>query len=495
MKTLILKPDWNNPEKSIARTWSRMINVDQFVWMTRADMLDQLAMAKQDLDFEHVRACGMFDDKMKAWTQDPRDFRIPEDERSKYLNFQVIDMVLDRLSDMGVKPLYTTTFTPSAMASGTLEIWQHSNTTPPKDLKAWSRFVQQGIEHEIQLRGLEEVSSWYFECWNEANLKGCFFSGSQAEWFDLWAATYEGVKAACPDLRLGGPSTARGEWMEEFLEWTKGRGCSPDYLISHFYNNDSEAEPLSPFDGPASHKVKDSPHFGAGVVRGTRKWLDDIGYPGEIHWNEWGRSWFPADPLKETALEAAYVAKTMTEVSDLADIFAFWCISDIYDQAGYSREEFQGNYGMLSLHGLRKPAYFAHMFLNRVAASDHRVPLPDQDEASLEGAMASKSDDRAAVLVYRYPESVETAPVSGPVEVVLPEGAQKAQLFRVDRERHNIIETWKSAGAPATLNRQAQKDLAAANQLTAETLKVNEDGCVLFELDCPGIALVEVDLP
>ena len=135
-----------------------MANVNQFVWMTRADMLEQLAMAEADLGFAHVRACGMLDDKMKAWTQDPRDFRIPEKERPRHLNFQLIDMVIDRLLGLGLKPLYTTCFTPSAMASGALEIWQHSNTTPPKDLKAWSRFVRDGIEHEMRLRGEEEVA-------------------------------------------------------------------------------------------------------------------------------------------------------------------------------------------------------------------------------------------------------------------------------------------------------------------------------------------------
>ncbi len=489
MEPLNIRPDWNAPATTFSPTWSRMANVDQFVWMTRADMLDQLAMAKAELGFEHVRACGMLDDKMKAWTQDPRDFRVPAAERSRHLNFQLIDMVLDRLLRIGIRPLYTTCFTPSAMASGSLEIWQHSNTTPPRDLKQWSGFVQAGIEHEMRLRGEEEVASWYFECWNEPNLQGCFFSGNQTEWFDLWASTYEGVKAANPTLRLGGPSTARGEWIEEFLAWTKQRGCEPDYLISHFYNNDSDAAPLSPFDGPASHKVKDSPHFGAGVARGTRKLLDRLGYAGELHWNEWGRSWFPADPLKETALEAAYIVKTMAEVSQTADIFAFWCLSDIYDQAGYSREEFQGNYGMLSLHGLRKPAYFAHQFLNRTVGT--RVAVNDLDDCALEGAVATKTSSGHAVLVYRYPETVGAAPLSGPVSVTLPPGTHSARLYRIDRERHNILASWKAIGAPAYLTPGMHKELSSTNSLSAEGVEI-ADGTARFDLDRPGVALLEI---
>ena len=491
-----IRPDWTSATTPFDATWSRMMNADQFQWMVRADMLEQLAMVKEDLDVEYIRGCGMFDDKMKAWTQDPRDFRLPGDQRPRYLNFQVIDYVFDRLQALGIRPLYTTSFTPSAMASGSLEIWQHSNTTQPKDLKQWTQFVRDGILHELSHRGLEEVSSWYFECWNEANLSGCFYGGTQAEWFELWAATYEGVKAACPDLRLGGPSTARGEWIEEFLDWTGERGCPPDYLISHFYNNDSEAEPLSPFDGPASHKVKDSPHFGAGVVRGTRKMLDARGFQGEVHWNEWGRSWFPADPAKETPLEAAYVAKTMCEVSQEADIFAFWCISDIYDQAGYGREEFQGNYGMLSLHGLRKPAYFAHMLLNQAAGE--RVELAEVDPEGLEGAVATRKGDQLSVLAYRYPAQVTDEVNSKEICISLPAGTDQIRVARIDRKHHNIKPLWDEMGAPAILRVSEAEELRAQNQLEFEHRGFQvehkaDETLIRLTLENPGVLLLHAE--
>ncbi|MCS7009155.1 MAG: hypothetical protein NZL93_04365, partial [Chthoniobacterales bacterium] len=381
------------------------------------------------------------------------------------------------------------TFTPSGMASGKLQIWQHTHTTPPKDLKLWRDFVREGIEHEMRLRGEEEVASWYFECWNEPNLRGCFFSGSREEWFELWAATWEGIKAANPHLKIGGPSTARGEWIEEFLDWTRTHGCPPDYVISHFYNNDSEAEPLSPFDGPASHRVKDSPHFGAGVARGTRKLLDRLGFTGEMHWNEWGRSWFPYDPVKETAQEAAYIVKTMAEVSQLADIFAFWCLSDIYDQLGYGRDEFQGNYGMLSLHGLRKPAYFAHVLLNRVVGK--RVPVAGQAPDALEGAVACKRESGVAVLVYLYPETSGQEPKRERIEVVLPQGISKVRLYRIDSENNNIVTVWRQMGAPAgVLRKGVLAELQRENELRGDDLPAAE-GYVKFELERPGVALIE----
>jgi xylan 1,4-beta-xylosidase len=153
--------------------------------------------------------------------------------------------------------------------------------------------------------------------------------------------------------------------------------CEPDYIITHIYNNDSEVAALSPFDGPQEDKASTSPHFAAGVMRGVRRELDVRDFKGEVHWNEWGRSWLPHDPVRESANEAAFVVKTMSEVSQLADYFAYWCLSDVYDQLGYGRETFHGNYGLLNLQGLRKPAYHAFQLLSLLEKS--ACPFPAKD--------------------------------------------------------------------------------------------------------------------
>jgi hypothetical protein len=40
-------------------------------------------------------------------------------------------------------------------------------------------------------------------------------------------------------------------------------------------------------------------------------------------WDQWGRSWLPHDPKREIANEAAFIAKTMSEFSQLADYYAY----------------------------------------------------------------------------------------------------------------------------------------------------------------------------
>ncbi len=434
MKKITLTPDWAAPATPFTHTWKHIGNIDQFRWLPRADVLEHLRMARDELGVHHVRACAMYSPELRVWSYDLADWGKKSEGKSKRANWQCVDICLEGLLDLGLKPIYTTCFTPADFTDGDTHCWPDRNPTGmPRDLRQWGDFVADGIRHHIARYGREEVRSWYFECWNEPNLKGCFFGGPQEEFFHLWSATWRAIKSVDAELRFGGPSTARGEWIPEFLDFAAKDGTPPDYLITHVYNNDSEIQPLSPFDGPASHKVKDSPHFSAGVVRGLRRALEQRGWKGEVHWNEWGRSWFPHDLLKETALEAAFIVKTMAEVSQDASEFAFWCLSDIYDQAGFQSSEFQGNYGMLSLHGLRKPAWMAHLLLNRLG--DTCVPCGGADD--LVNAIATLSEDRPQALVYAYPPAVGSATERLTVELASrassPSKAQNAdQLPKIE---------------------------------------------------------------
>lgn len=223
------------------------------------------------------------------------------------------------------------------------------------------------------------------------------------------------------------------------------------------------------------------------MVRGLQRELERRGWQGEVHWNEWGRSWFLMDPLKETALEAAFIVKTMIEVSQEADAFAFWCLSDIYNQGGFQSSEFQGNYGMLSLHDLRKPAWFAHMLLERLGSE--RVPVAGGDDLTV--ALATRGKAGFQLLIAAYPQTPDVAPEQISVRVPLPAGSGKPVLTRLGATENNIIATWRNLGAPAYPTRAQISALRKTNSLqTTPDLRV-EDNHAVFAMERPGVALLE----
>jgi len=489
-----IRPLWDSTETPFQHTWSGIVNVDQFRWLARADVLRLLAAARDEIGARHVRAAAMYSPEMAVWDYDIEEWRLQKAEKKPRANWQLVDLSIEGLMDLGLKPVYTTCFTPVGMTDDPCVCWPDRNPTGmPRDLRQWADFVSGGLRHHVQRYGRREVRSWYIECWNEPNLQGCFFGGTKEDFFRLWDATFHAVKSVDPDLRFGGPSTARGEWIPEFLDWTKRSGTQPDYLISHVYNNDSAANPVSPFDGPASHRVGDSPHFAAGVIRGVRRKLSELGFSGEVHWNEWGRSWFLHDPRKETALEAAFIAHTMADSSQAADKFAFWCLSDIYNQGGFQSAEFQGNYGMASLHGLRKPAWWAHVLLGKLGTG--RIPI-EADCNELIRSIATKERGRIAILVSALHQNPDGHENKLRVHVELPASSRSIRAIRLGKEENNIIATWRSRGANPSPSPAEIAELRRHNSLKEVTASdmVRDARGVEVTMERPGVLLIEAEL-
>jgi xylan 1,4-beta-xylosidase len=464
-------------------------------------MQEQLEIIQRELGARHVRSVGMYDDEMKVFRPSPASF-LGLEPKIPRTNWQVINYVIDSLLDRNLHPMFTTSFIPSAMTSGPTTVFtSKSNTSPPDDWRQWENFVQSSVEHVVDRYGPDIVRQWYFEVWNEPNLKDWFWGGSKKEFMDLWRVTYGAIKNVDASFRVGGPSCGRAEWIDDLLDFGASCDCSPDYLVAHIYNNDSPDDlALAPFDGPQEDKTSKSPNSAIGVIRGVRALADQYGFCGELHWNEWGSSFQGIDRRRETPNEAAFIVRLLSEVSQEADAFAYWCVSDIYDQVGYGREAFHGGYGLLNLQGLRKPAFHAFRLLSLLG--NERVEVTGEHLNSFSNAIVTLSNSTTGhVLVYAYePEQEDHLPPpieSVAVSVDLPPGSRPGRLYRVDSVENNVLYLWNELGSPTYLSRSQTNDLRAANALTPSSAKIrieNREGGITahFIIESPGIALLEV---
>ena len=497
---MTIMPDWNSPGKALKHSWEGLGNIDQMRWMTRKDCLEHLELAYKELNMRHVRAVGIHHDDLFPIDIDPKDsMTLAEEDRPLRNNWQIIDYIFDSLADIGMHPMYTTAFTPTPMATTTQSVFRTKcNVSPPKDYKEWAEYIVATLEHFKYRYGKQRMDQWYYEVWNEPNLTA-FYGGDQKEFFKLWKTTYDAIKSVDSDWRIGGPSTARAEWIDDFLKFSKANDCKPDYIIAHCYNNDSEWAALSPFDGLQEDRTNKSPNFLPGVANGVDKLLKEHSFSGEVHWNEWGRSWFPYDAMRETANEAAFIVKSMAEIHDKATYYSYWCLSDIYNQAGYGAETFHGNYGLLSLQGLKKPSYFAHELLGKLG--NLQLPHSDKGTDRLNNAFVTKDDKGFQVLLYAYDNDYEVGGASSKknVKVLLPAGADNAdiRIYEVSKSSNNLVEEWKKQGAPDYLKYGEKEEWRKKNiiQASAAEIDIRKDGKENFlhlELETPGIAMIDI---
>ena len=69
----------------------------------------------------------------------------------------------------------------------------------------WGELIRKFTEHLVERYGREEVSTWYFEVWNEPDIS--YWHGTPAEYFKLYDYAVAGVRAALPNAMVGGPAS------------------------------------------------------------------------------------------------------------------------------------------------------------------------------------------------------------------------------------------------------------------------------------------------
>jgi hypothetical protein len=64
-----------NQTDPFRKTWQHIGNIDQFRWLPRADVLDQLRLARDELGVRYVRAVAMYSPELGVWDHDLADSR------------------------------------------------------------------------------------------------------------------------------------------------------------------------------------------------------------------------------------------------------------------------------------------------------------------------------------------------------------------------------------------------------------------------------------
>jgi len=96
-------------------------------------------------------------------------------------------------------------------------------------MSQWSELIHALAVHCVERYGIEEVSTWNFEVWNEPNLP-FFWSGTKAEYFELYRQSATAIKSVDRRLRVGGPATAQAGWVGDLLG-SAGHKASQSILL------------------------------------------------------------------------------------------------------------------------------------------------------------------------------------------------------------------------------------------------------------------------
>lgn len=342
-----------------------------------------LQIVKSECDFKYLRFHGLLHDDMAVYSEDVKG--------NPVYNWQYVDLLYDYILSLGMKPFVELGFMPQPLASGSETVfWWKGNITPPNSYEKWAKLIQELTVHFTERYGHDEVSQWYFEVWNEPNLKG-FFTGSMEEYFKLYEITAKVIKDVSKDYRVGGPATAGCEWIAEFIDFCYNNKVPVDFVSSHIYGVNGYFDEF----GIEQMSLDPRPEAIVDDIRRVHEQVENSPIPKlEIHFTEWNSSYSQSDPVHDAYYSAAYILSKIKRCENLVDSMSYWTFSDIFEEPGPPKTHFRGSFGLLNVQGIKKPSFFAYKYLNKLG----NLELECNDE----NAWACMDDKGVQILFWNY---------------------------------------------------------------------------------------------
>lgn len=475
----VIRADYRQVRGSLDTAFRECVGAGRANEGLRADWQQQLAMVREEAGFEYIRMHGLLHDDMGV-------FRFNERGEPEY-NFQYIDRLYDFILSIGMKPFVELGFMPSALASGDQTIfWWRGNVTPPADYRQWEALIRELTRHFEKRYGKEEVASWYFEVWNEPNLQA-FWTGSQDDYFRLYARSAAAIKGVNPAFRVGGPATAGAAWVPEMIQYCAENRVPLDFISTHTYG---VKQGFVDEFGNTGTVLDANPRSVSGDVLQSRRQIAASSMPElELHYTEWSSSYTPSDPIHDSYHQAAYILQKLKQVDGAADSMSYWVFTDIFEEAGPRFTPFHGGFGLLNYQGIRKPAFFAYAMLNRLGKTE----LANDDPASW---ITRNADGDVQVLFWDFTDTHAGTEVNNqdyyvrdlPARALpetdirlanIPEGRYRLEIRQVGYKVNDPYADYLAMGRPRQLTNAQVDSIKTRNDgapVAVETLTVDASG-------------------
>jgi xylan 1,4-beta-xylosidase len=447
-------------------------------------------------------------------------------------DFTIIDHIIDTYLARGIHPYLEIGFMPDAMSSAPSGVayrltWRPGVDTgmtagwsyPPRDYTRWAELVYQWTLHNVARYGRAEVERWYFEVWNEPNLR-FYWVGTPEDFYRLHDYAVDAVRRALPSARVGGPDVAGsgGAFMDGFLRHvttgtnyaTGAVGTPTDFLSFHAKGQPTViaghvrmgiANQLRTVD-EAFAKIAAVPELARKpIIIGENDPEGCAACPG------------PQNAYRNGTLYSSYTAAAYARIWDLAgrrhvnlEGALTWAFTFV-DQPWFA------GYRQLATRGVDLPVLnvfrlFSRLGAEQIAAtSTGEVPLERILAAGVRdtpdiGVLATRSENgRVDILLWHYHDDDVPGPTAHiylSLSGLRPGVDLPARIWRVDRRSGDAFEAWKAMGSPERPTRSQVDRLVSASHMAVRETRVHAGaptGDVMLErrLAPQSVELIELD--
>mgnify|MGYP000454061899 CR=1 FL=1 len=316
-----------------------------------------------------------------------RDFRQDPRDPSNY-DFACTDDYLAAITNTGSRIIYR-------LGESIEHTPRKYRVHPPPDPRHWAEICLGIIRHYNEgWAGGFRHNIEYWEIWNEPDVRPSMWTGTDAQFFELYEITARAIKNQFPHLKVGGPALGgTGDFVEgrfvptkfasNFLAFCRSRQVPLDFLSWHRYTSD-------PWDIPRR-------------AQAMRCLLDDHGFNHtESHFNEWNylprEDWMPMFKEGQGTTREAW----FREMSGPAGAAFAACVLSLLqsapvDVANFYTGEIQG-FGLFNFHGVPQKNYYAFLAFRRLLDTPVRLDVSAVPRGMT--ALAGRHPTRPALGVF-----------------------------------------------------------------------------------------------
>ena len=464
------------PSTPFPHFWEEMFGSGRAELTLRQSYRDDLRSVKSITDFKYVRFHAILHDEIGLYDEDSTGNPI--------YNFSYIDQVYDGLLANGVRPFIELSFMPKKLAADpniVQAFWYHPIVSPPKDWNRWGALIEHLTRHLVERYGIDEVSQWYFEVWNEPNLD--FWGGDPREstYYHLYDHAARAIKGVNSRLRVGGPSTAQAAWVDRFIRHCTQNNIPMDFVSTHVYGNDS-----SPNVFGTDEKIPRTQF----VCRAVKKVHDQITASSTPHvpliWSEYNASYFNEPLVTDMPFMGPWLADTIRQCDGLVDVMSYWTFSDVFEEQGAVKAPFYGGFGLIAAGNIPKASYNDFALLHNLG--DQRIAV--NSDSVLVTKRADGTLEIAAWNLF-LPEE-KGVPKNITLHFSGVSGNSAARVWIVDADHGSPIRAYDAMGRPATPTREQQSELRKAAQMSAAQDMPLTNGSLTLTLQPQALARIEI---
>lgn len=334
------------------KNWGKLINVGRMITLLRGDIQEHLLYLCNYLGFEYVRIWDIYDDEMKLNINSP-------DGRH---NFSKMDKILDFLVLHHVKPYFELGFKPILLLLATDEyLMDEPREILFKTQDAYAHFLNAMLVHFVNRYGMKEVSGWYFEQWCDPRLTEV---GEGERYFETFETAYRSIKRIVPGAHVGGCYDRNYEKMgfEKLIQRWSNRHIRPDFISMYCYLARQKG-------GDYYRRVHQLTQESASYLLQQIKHRKEVLLKYDMHVpviiSEWNMTVVNRNVINDSCAKGTFIMDTIMKIYDQVDMMGYWFGTDLFVETEESPNLLDGCCGLISYHGICKPAFYAIDFMNR----------------------------------------------------------------------------------------------------------------------------------